>query len=184
MVRAIAGVSRRFRILIVCAVLSFMAMGSMVAAAPSALALGPGEVCMFNAPNALDPVGLIGHVAWGYLVGGTSTWVYGSYGDGDSWHTSGSAASMFATFANQANYTRYRCVSTPTSAVGAANNMVSTQFGVGYNVANHNCLTVSVLIYKAYAGSLSSLPSGVLTQPNSYFYNTLTAYDWWPVTSL
>jgi len=41
-----------------------------------AAALGPGQVCVFNAPTGGN--GWIGHDGWGYLIGGTNQWIYGA----------------------------------------------------------------------------------------------------------
>jgi hypothetical protein len=68
----------------------------------TAHALGAGKVCMFNAPSGADT---LGHVGWGYLVGGTSTWIYGATEEpGDNWHTSGSWSQMLEAFCGSGPY--------------------------------------------------------------------------------
>ena len=167
-----------------------------VGVAGPASALGPGKVCMFDAPDAVAPLG-VGHVAWAYDVpgetasDGTELWVWGSYGASawDStrpWRGVGSGATMLAQFRNPpgaAVYTQFRCKSTATSAVTKANNQVTGQYGQGYNLAWHNCLTVAVVIFNAYDGALG-LPSGTWTDPDYYFYNILPNHKWGPVHSL
>src|SRR5215472_12192088 len=162
-------------------------------AAPATTTVTPGEVCMFSAPNVLDFVGLIGHDAWGFEIPGQTTsdgsvlWEWGSYGALSSgstrpWTGSGSFADMYSTFLNYGGggkYTAYRCTGTPDSNPTAAGNTATQQNGIGYNLLNHNCLTVAVMIYKSYDASLANLPDGANSLPNDYFNNTLNNYAGW-----
>jgi hypothetical protein len=167
-----------------------------------ALALGPGKVCMFNAPNGVTagPVAL-GHVGWSYQIGGTTSYTYGAtdgtgspfIGSGqntNSWHQTGSgddALNMFRSGGpfHDETYTRFRCHSWPTSAVGAANNMVARMEGNGYSILDNNCLTKAIAIFAAYG--VNNLPPGSIPgtippflptpiSPNFYFDNLLTNF--------
>src|SRR5215469_3770594 len=140
-----------------------------------AYALGPGDVCLFNAPSGAD-VGLVafGHVGWGYQIGGTSTWLFGATESPTyHWHSSGSETTMLADFANadyghSANYyTQYKCQGTDSSAVRAASVAVSTGESNGYNGLTNNCLTKSVAIFNAYYPF--GLYWGGYEGPNYYF---------------
>jgi len=106
-----------------------------------AAALGPGQVCVFNAPTGGN--GWIGHDGWGYLIGGTNQWIYGAtenYSgarqinpghDIGYWDRVGNWNQMVGTFSDPSiptlnhihrnYYTTYKCYSTSTSSVGAAN---------------------------------------------------------------
>jgi len=172
--------SRKIRALVVSAVLTAAAGLSFGLASP-ALALGAGEVCMFNAPSGAELGPLHeGHVGWGYLVGGTSTWVFGATENPSyHWHTSGSWSTMLADFHDAdydhklGYYTKYKCQYTSTSAVGAANAAVADGESNGYFLLTNNCLTKAVSIFNAYYGF--GLGSGAFDSPNSYF-NDLNWY--------
>lgn len=146
-------------------------------AAP-AQALGAGEVCMFNAPSGAQlPLGLnAGHVGWGYLIGGSTTWTYGATESASyHWHTSGSWSAMLAAFRNAGYghsagyYTKYKCQNTGTSAVSAANTAVANGEATTYDWFSSNCLTRSIDIFNAYYGF--GLYSGSGVAPNYYFDN-------------
>ena len=150
----------------------------VVNAARPAQALGPGEVCMFNAPSGADG---LGHVGWAYLIGGTSNWIYGATEEpNQSWHETGSFADMLSAFSDAGNYHAagyyqyYRCETSPNSSVGAADNQVAEGEASGYNVIDNNCLTKAVAIFKAYdSGTFGSLYNGDSVGPNWYFDNAL-----------
>jgi hypothetical protein len=148
----------------------------------TAHALGAGKVCMFNAPSGAYT---LGHVGWGYLVGGTSTWVYGATEEpGENWHTSGSWPQMLASFKDSGDYHNagyylyYKCQTSPTSAVGAANKQVAAGEASGYNWDNDNCLSKAVAIFEAYDGStFDYLGNGKGWPPNFYFDNELSGFS-------
>jgi len=146
-----------------------------------AYALGPGEVCMFDAPTGAY---LLGHVGWAYLVGGTSTWIYGATEEaGESWHESGSFTNMLSAFRgagpyhDAGYYKYYRCRTSPNSAVRAADQQVTQGEASGYNWDYNNCLTKSIAIFKAYdSGTFGGLYDGVSVPPNAYFDDALTDF--------
>src|SRR5579862_9143768 len=153
----------------------------IVQVARPAYALGPGEVCMFNAPSGTD---YLGHVGWAYLVGGTSTWIYGATEEAsESWHESGSFTDMLnafrgaGTYHDAGYYKYYRCEKSPNSSVGAADQQVAKGEASGYNWDYDNCLTKSVAVFKAYdSGTFGGLDDGVSVLPNAYFENALTNF--------
>ncbi len=58
-----------------------LALCSAAVARPphAAYALGPGQVCVFLAPQGAPIAGLYtGHVGWAFLEGGTSNWIFGA----------------------------------------------------------------------------------------------------------
>lgn len=180
------------------AVLAAAGLGAagMIAAGPApAYALGKGEVCMFLAPTGAHD---LGHVGWGWLVGGSATWTFGStenlsgainVGGGsntDSWSESGSFSTMTRTFANKLTigghyyhaagyYTLYRCENTPVSSVGAANTQVHTEAVNGYSVLTNNCLDKAIAIYQAYDAALT-FKSALLVGPTEYFVDDLPGF--------
>jgi hypothetical protein len=177
-----------------------VALGVVGLWAPSAVALGTGTGCMFNAPSGATVGGVdFGHVGWAFQVAGSSTWVFGATengggnayvppgGDNESWHISGTESQMFAAFKDAGHfhsagyYTRWRCHTIPNTAVGAANNEIATQAGSGYFFPTNNCLTKSVAILNAYGEGLGW--PGYFQAPNNYFDNLGNA-GWGPVHSL
>lgn len=148
----------------------------------SAQALGPGKVCMFNAPAGAYG---LGHVGWGYLVGGTSTWVYGATEDpGKNWHTSGTWQQMLAAFKGAGTfhaagyYKYYKCEGSPHSSVGAANKQVAAGEASGYNVDWDNCLTKAIAIFKVYDSSTyGDLGDGKGWGPNFFFDNEMYGFS-------
>ena len=153
------------------------AIGTAVAAAP-AQALGPGTVCMFNAPSGADVgVGKLGHVGWAFREGGTTNWLLGATESPTfNWRDHGDQNTMFNTFRGQRGhgiarhyYAQWRCKDTPGSSVGAASAKVDQLYRQQYNGLFDNCLTRTVAIFKAYDGSLNGLASGAATGPNFYF---------------
>lgn len=133
---------------------------------------------MFNAPTGaeLGPWTL-GHVGWGYLVGGTSTWVFGATESPTwAWSASGSWSTMLDAFkyANHPGYyTQFNCSTSTNSAVGAANNLVAWYDDIaksGYGIANNNCLTHAVAIFQMYdSGTFGGMRDGSFAGPNHYF---------------
>ncbi|WP_424534327.1 hypothetical protein ACOZ38_29005 [Sphaerisporangium viridialbum] len=160
-----------------------------------AFALGPGQVCVFIQPHGapLPLGGTAGHIGWGYLVGGTSTWVYGSTENPDgatqidapgfngAWSANESFARMLDDFRRQPHfpstvkqprpahpYTGYKCRPTDTSAVGAANIAASDNIAAGYTFVGNNCLDAAYRVLRAYGAP--DLPSPSLHwYPNDWY---------------
>lgn len=128
--------------------------------APLAAALGKGEFCFFLAPKEL---GGLGHIAWGFQIPGNGDlYQYGGTEDvnfGDVWTAQGTKQQMLAAFPGWVHqkwgngYQVYKCISTDTSAVGAAEKVVQYQQTKAnvYNVATNNCLTQALDIAQRYA---------------------------------
>lgn len=148
---------------------------------------------MFNAPNGAPP---FGHVGWAYQVIGTSDWTFGATENGPSptapdqsivgWYTTGTFSECTTTFATNLTlegilfhkgdyYTRYRCITTPLTSLSAAMYEVEVLFNT-YDAVENNCLTKSIIIFKAYSSSLNSLDPGLGLGPNYYFTNYLTGF--------
>ena len=146
--------------------------------ATPAFALGPGQVCMVNQPTgAPSSGGTLGHVGWMFMIGGTSQWVAGSTDGAVSasnakkkvWTRTGTKSAILDFFYYD-GYTKFRCHSTATSAVGAAQKMVAQRDGQDFNTVTDNCLEDTVAIFMAYDSSMG-LASGLLEGPNYYFDN-------------
>lgn len=182
------------------------AAGAVVRSSPAA-ALGPGEVCVFLQPQGAEipfvsgMTSPAGHIGWGYLVGGTSTWVFGSTENpnGDyqidapnfngAWSISGSWQQMVDTFTFQTRfpgtfkqpdaahpYSQYKCRTTPTSSVGAANSAATANATAGYTGIGNNCLDATYRILNAYGVPNLPWPS-THWYPNNW-YNALDS-TWW-----
>ncbi|MFF5173658.1 RICIN domain-containing protein [Micromonospora sp. NPDC000089] len=172
------------------------ATGLTVLTAQPALALGPGEACVFLQPQGGQVLGRnAGHIGWGYLVGGTSTWVFGSTENPNgnttidaglfngAWSANGSYQQMMAAFTFQAHfpgttkqpvpghpYTTYRCRSTANSSVGAANTAVADTKSSGYAGVGNNCLDATYRVLSAYG-----VPGLPWVQTNPYPNNWFNA---------
>ena len=172
---------RWFRSLLAAVVMVAAVAGITVVVAAPAQALGAGEVCMFNAPSGADVGGVnFGHVGWAFRVGGSSTWEFGATESTTfNWRDSGSATDAQNTFRGLRGhsiaahyYTQWKCANSASSSVTAASNEVNTLYSQGYNIANNNCLTRTIAIFKAYdGGSFGGLYNGDLEGPNNYFNN-------------
>ena len=148
---------------------------AVVTAAP-ALALGPGQVCMVNEPTgAPSSGGTLGHVGWMFMIGGTSQWVAGSTDGAVSasnpkkvvWTRTGTKSALLNFFYSW-GYTRFRCHSTNTSSVGAAQNMVAARDAQNFDTLWDNCLDDTVAIFRAYDSSIV-MGDPTLVEPNGYF---------------
>ena len=150
----------------------------VLSGAHQVFALGPGKVCIFNAPSG---AGGLGHVGWGYLVGETATWVFGStesaYGH---WHEAGDFEEMLGTFRSATKYHSaefykyYKCASTPNSSVGATDIEVAQLEASKYDVMTNNCLTNAVSIFSTYDSTCAnSLGWPDWQGPNFYFDDEL-----------
>ncbi|MEY9927426.1 hypothetical protein ABH926_002051 [Catenulispora sp. GP43] len=154
------------------------------AAAATAAAADPhaatGRVCMFDAPKgALS----LGHVAWAYRWSdGSDTWDYGATLADHNWEKHAPEQQMlqdFATLNESGGYKSYRCKDTAADDQSAAEAAVAAGFARPYNLAEDNCLTRSVQIFKAYDGSggLNGMPDGKFVFPNAYFNYDLSGWE-------
>jgi hypothetical protein len=109
-------VARRLAAMLIAAGLA--GAGLILTSAP-ALALGPGLACVFNQPDGADVLGgPKGHIGWGYEIGNSGQFVYGSTedpnglfqvvkGDGNplgAWHASGNFSQMLHDFQFQPHW--------------------------------------------------------------------------------
>jgi len=153
-----------------------------------AAALGPGQVCVFNAPTGGN--GWIGHDGWGYLIGGTNQWIYGAtenYSgarqinpghDIGYWDRVGNWNQMVGTFSDPSiptlnhihrnYYTTYKCYSTSTSSVGAANAARHAARCGGYDWITNNSLHAVYNVLHTYNGSIP-MPAPTLSSPNVWY---------------
>lgn len=180
---------------LVVAVCALAAAAGMTAlSGGTAYALGPGRVCMFNAPDAAAG---FGHVGWAFEEGTTGHWYFGSTDDnaaGDpyvpagayngAWIGSGDFSTTTSAFARSSiGYTRYRCLNTATSAVGGAVQQGNAAKGWGYNVYRNNCLDHAYVILTTYRGDVMPPPS-LTVIPNNHFVGGLTSFGWERIHSL
>lgn len=156
-----------------------LAAGAVVATGTPSFALGAGRMCMFN---AIAGAVIDGHVGWAFDVPGGTGWVYGSTDDdaaGDfnvppgkpngAWSASGNWNSVLSTFRNSSiGYNTYRCISTPTSAVGAAVKVAQQMPGRGYNALGNNCLDDAYQVLNTYRGGEMPAPAWA-TSPDDYY---------------
>jgi hypothetical protein len=139
-----------------------------------------GRVCMFDAPKGAL---YLGHVAWAFRWSdGSDSWDYGATLPSHNWQKQGSEQQMlhdFATMDESGGYQRYRCKDTAADNQSAAEAVVTAGFARPYNLADDNCLTRSVEIFKAYDGSggLNGLADGKFIFPNAYFTYDLPGWD-------
>jgi hypothetical protein len=164
----------------------------------AANALGAGRVCFFDAPNAAS---FQGHVGWAFSEPGHGdSWYYGATDDdanGDPYVPAGSYNGAYISHAiafsqvtswfkaNSIGYTSYRCMNTPTSAVGAAMQAGQAASGWGYTLIGNNCLDHAYRILTAYRGDAAPIPGSEqwLVTPNQYFWS-LGSYGYEAVTAL
>jgi hypothetical protein len=163
-----------------------------------------GQVCMFNAPLGgpdLDylPAGYRhpGHVGWAYQRVGTSDWTYGATENGPylthpneptiNWEKTMTFQQMLDDFKGKLTrgttvlhqrgyYTRYRCISTTLTSLGAADAEVGITDSTIFDGLTNNCLTRSILIFQAYSNALDGLNPGTAWAPNYYFQSLLTGF--------
>ncbi|WP_433178089.1 hypothetical protein [Actinoallomurus sp. CA-150999] len=176
------------RLLATLACLLPVVTGIVVIGSGTAYALGPGRICMFNAPSAVLGAG---HVGWAFEVGTSGQWVFGATDDnaaGDyavppgqyngAWTGSGDFTAARNTFRDSSiGYTRYRCKNTPTSAVGGATQLANDAKNWGYTAFGNNCLDHAWTILTAYRGGEMPDPwSNII--PNNFFGYGLDDYGW------
>jgi hypothetical protein len=185
------------------AVLGLVGLGST-----PAFALGPGEVCAFIQPDGGTVFGnSFGHIGWGFLIGGSDQWIYGSTENPNgstqiwapdfngAWKQQGSWSDMIDDFTFQYDYpsssmnsqstspypghpyTMYKCETTSTSSVGAASTAASNNITAGYTGIGNNCLDATYRVFSAYGAP--NLPSPT-THPRPYqdWYSSLDSSTW------
>ena len=175
-----------------------------------ALARGPGKVCVFNAPTGAEfgPFEA-GHVGWGYLIGGTSQWIYGATeNEAESpkidpghdigyWDRQGTFQQMLNAFYNPSvptlnrigvgYYKTYKCYSTTTSSVGPANTARHNVRCGGYLGLWNNSLDHTINIIEAYNSSIPEPGAFYFAAPNDWYSelgNWLEAPGWTGATGL
>ena len=145
-----------------------------------AFALGAGQVCEFNQiDGAPSSGGTLGHLAWAFMIGGTDQWIAGST-DGamsvtnqkkKAWTVTGTKPELIQLFKGR-GYNRFRCESTPVSAVGAAKAMVAQRDAMDFSTVFSNCLEDMLRIFVAYDSALGSKfppAMGFGLTPNDFF---------------
>ncbi|MEU3341015.1 hypothetical protein [Streptomyces sp. NPDC006668] len=135
-----------------------------------------GGACVFVKPDGAQK---FGHVGWGFRITGTDQWVYGAVenptnrlytppgGNIGAWHAQGTYSRMLSEMSRDAYYpgksthpySRYRCVPSSTSDVGAARRMIRTVEGRGFLVGvdpatgeltSRDCLDATYDVLRAY----------------------------------
>ncbi|HEV3170723.1 MAG TPA: RICIN domain-containing protein [Actinocrinis sp.] len=182
--------------------------GTVLFGASPAQALGPGEVCAFMEPDGGTVLGNnFGHIGWGFLVAGSSSWIYGATenpngayqinapGFNGAWKAQGSWTDMIDDFTfqydypshdmnSQSNspypahpYTEYKCELTSGSAVGAAITAATNNISAGYTGLGNNCLDATYRVLNTYGAPNLPWPS---THPRPYqdWYQSLDSSAW------
>jgi hypothetical protein len=150
--------------------------GVSVVTATAGLASTSGEACVFNAPNEAVSQG---HIGWGFELPG-GNWEFGANEGApkgstrsNTWHLTGSAATMLATFAkggpyHNTGYAFYRCARVPASNASAAEQQVKNEQGETYILYFRDCETQAFNVLSKYG--VKFLPSDLLVpEPNSWF---------------
>jgi hypothetical protein len=190
------------------AALGLVLGGTTLIAATQALALGPGEVCAFIEPDGGTVLGNnYGHIGWGFLIAGSSSWIYGSTenpngtyqidapGFNGAWKQQGTWTDMINDFTFQYDYpshsrdvrsnspypahpyTQYKCELTSGSSVTAAINAADNNITAGYTGLGNNCLDATYRVLNAYGAPSLPWPS---THPRPYqdWYSSLDSSTW------
>ncbi|WP_370267821.1 hypothetical protein [Streptomyces sp. V4I8] len=169
-------------------------------ATPSAAATeaaARGQVCIFLAPNDVDPAGPrppLGHNGWGFRHGASSSWTYGAT-EGmtgrpqATFIRTGSGRQMMHNFKTRRTgkwrYAKYRCIATASAYPARAMQAALAGRNSGYDFFRNNCLTKSVDVFRAYSPWLSAsghLPNARYRNtswPPNYYYNTLLSKAGW-----
>jgi hypothetical protein len=196
------------RVIALIALLTAVFGGTTLVAATPAAALGPGEVCAFIEPDGGTVLGNnFGHIGWGFLVAGSSSWVYGATenpngtyqidapGFNGAWKAQGTWTDMINDFTHQYDYpshskdsasnapypahpyTEYKCELTSGSSVGAAITAATNNIGAGYTGLGNNCLDATYRVLNAYGAPNLPWPS---THPRPYqdWYSSLDSSTW------
>ncbi|CAG8697288.1 10105_t:CDS:1, partial [Scutellospora calospora] len=136
--------------------------------------------CVFNYRNAvqINTKKALGHTGWGFQIGGTNYYIYGSDDGPDknnvkNWHQyNNTRANMMNWFKNQ-HYNYYVCEKVPNSAVTAALKMISTVKNKPYNIPQSYSLSDTIKILTAYNAPgippFTDLPSSYI--PSDWFDN-------------
>jgi hypothetical protein len=158
---------------------------------PGTYYFDPGQACVFYNPQL--SAGLVGHVAWSYLLDPSSgTWEFGS-NDGPvsyfinptskTWYKLGTWSSVDSTFTSK-GYTSVKCLTGGEwDNVAAADAVVSAQQGTQYSIPSNDCLSDTVAVLDAYGLSLQSpsADSSILDIidwiPVYYFNNELSGWS-------
>ena len=166
----------------------------------TALALGPGKVCLYWAPTGAQ-FGFVdfGHVGWEIQEPGRGYWAGATEQDSglpsDSWMVDASSETTIHTdFSGDfyqhgkkqhsaGYYVGYRCHSTPSSSVGAAITTANQMASNGYTVITNDCLTKAVHIFTSYDSSNNVMWPGTASYPypNGYFVTYLSQIGWGPI---
>ena len=196
------------RVVTLIALLAAVLSGMTLVAATPAAALGPGEVCAFIEPDGGTVLGNnFGHIGWGFLVAGSSSWIYGATenpngtyqinapGFNGAWKAQGTWTDMINDFTRQYDYpshskvsgsnspypahpyTEYKCELTSGSAVGAAITAATNNISAGYTGLGNNCLDATYRVLNAYGAPNLPWPS---THPRPYqdWYSSLDSSTW------
>ncbi|MEU2718876.1 Tat pathway signal protein [Streptomyces sp. NPDC007205] len=181
---------------LVAAVLLTSALPTITPATASA-ATG-GEVCLFSAPQDVDPDGSgprapLGHIGWAFRKGTSRAWIFGATEGMTgkpqmSFMTTGSWNQMLKNFKTRntgtRRYLKFRCLNTPPGNVTKAQQAARTSARNGYDLFRNNCLTKSVDVFHAYAPTLTNqhLPNPRnrgLSYPPNYYYDKLLPKAGW-----
>lgn len=196
------------RVIALIVLLTAVLGGTTLVAATPAAALGPGEVCAFIEPDGGTVLGNnFGHIGWGFLVAGSSSWIYGATenpngtyqinapGFNGAWKAQGTWTDMINDFTHQYDYpshskdsasnapypahpyTEYKCELTSGSAVGAAITAATNNISAGYTGLGNNCLDATYRVLNAYGAPNLPWPS---THPRPYqdWYSSLDSSTW------
>jgi hypothetical protein len=155
---------------------------------------------VFNAPGAANG---LGHNGWGYLIGGSTQYIYGATENFNSqthidrnhdigyWDRQGTFNQMVNAFHDPSAptlnrlgvgyYQSYKCISTTTSAVGAANTQRHKARCGGYDLIGNNSLDHVWRILNAYNGSIPMPTPSFVPIPNSWYRDLgAPAFRGWP----
>jgi len=195
------------RIITQCVAVCLAAAGLVGIGATAAQAYGTGTACVFIEPQGAKWAGLnFGHIGWGYLVAGSSTWVYGATENPNgtpqidapafngAWTESGTWSEMLDTFTLQtsypssvvnsssqaahpsAPYTKYKCETVANTNVTNANAAANSTIHAGYTLGLNDCLTAVMNVLAAY--NAQNLPNRLTDPtPNTWFDALSSAWN-------
>ena len=138
-------------------------------------------MCAFIEPDGGTVLGNnFGHIGWGFLVAGSSSWIYGATenpngtyqinapGFNGAWKAQGTWTDMINDFTHQYDYpshskdsasnapypahpyTEYKCELTSGGSVGAAITAATNNISAGYTGLGNNCLDATYRVLNAY----------------------------------
>ncbi|MDQ1014320.1 hypothetical protein QFZ43_000869 [Streptomyces afghaniensis] len=149
-----------------------------------------GRVCLFQDQQGAKGAG---HVAWAIRdPKNSSHWIWGATENagGDSytapgrnngsWIKGGTWTQLRGSI-SLTTYDYYRCISTASGNLRAAQQTYGRMKSNGYAVLTNNCLTKSLAIFRSYSPALTSayLPDGKYKSPNYYFTTSLNNARGW-----